>query len=37
MVAADGQRFLMLRIVEQTAAPLTVLLDWRPTAVPAAP
>jgi Tol biopolymer transport system component len=37
MVAADGQRFLVLRIVEQTAAPLTVLLDWRPTAAPAAP
>jgi hypothetical protein len=36
MVTADGQRFLMLRIVEQTAAPLTVLLDWRPAAAPAA-
>jgi Tol biopolymer transport system component len=36
-VAPDGQRFLLNRIVEQTAAPLTVVLDWQPGAAPARP
>jgi Tol biopolymer transport system component len=31
-VAPDGRRFLLNRIVEQTAAPLTVVLDWQPSA-----
>jgi len=32
-VSRDGQRFLMNTIVEEAAAPITLLLNWRPPAV----
>ena len=30
IVSADGQRFLMNTVVNETAAPLTVILNWKP-------
>jgi hypothetical protein len=30
VVSADGQRFLMNTVVEEAAAPLTVILNWKP-------
>jgi Tol biopolymer transport system component len=30
MVAADGKRFLLNRLAEQSPPPVTVLLNWRP-------
>ena len=30
MVAPDGQRFLMNTITDEAAAPITVILNWKP-------